>query len=114
MGFIKFVIWTWCAMALGIYISTARYENGTPLEQMQRVWKQHGPSQTAVRETAKDALESARGAAKALPSKVGTKPSPQKPADKKAELPLEKPEEHHTPEDRAEVNRLIAQRADTK
>lgn len=104
MGFIKFVIWTACAMALGIYISTARYENGTPLEQMQRVWKQHGPSETAVRQNVKGAVEKA----KALPARLD------KAAGQKAEAPAEAPEEHHTPEDREAVNKLIAQRAEPK
>lgn len=105
MGFIKFVIWTACAMALGVYISTARYENGTPLEQMQRLWKQHGPSETVVRQNVKGAVEKA----KALPARL----------DKAAAAPAkgaaaEKPEEHHTPEEREAVNKLIAQRAQGK
>lgn len=106
MGFIKFVIWTACAMSLGVYISTARYQNGTPLEQLQRLWKQHGPSETAVRQNVKGAVEKATGAAKALPGKL------EKVQGETAAA--EKPEEHHTPEDRAAVNKLIAQRAQPK
>lgn len=110
MGFIKFVIWTACAMALGIYISTARYESGTPLEHLQRLWAQHGPSDAVVRQNVKGALETARVAVKTSPL-AEKKAAEGKPA---AERPLEAPVEVHAPEDREAVNKLIARRAEAK
>jgi len=92
MGFLKFLIWTSCAMALGIYISTARYDGGTPLEQLQRVWKQHGPRDTELGSKVRGAVDSAREA-----------------VSKKAP-----PTEHFEPEDREAVNKLIAGRSGAK
>jgi len=93
MGFLKFVVWTACCIALGIYVSTARYEGGTPLEQLERVWRRHVPAapMTALRSEVKGAVESAKAAV-----------SPARPS------------ERHTPEDREAVNRLIARRTAPK
>ncbi len=90
MGFLKFVVWTACCIALGIYVSTARYEGGTPLEQLERVWRRHVPAEpvAALQSEVKGAVASARAAIS----------------------PQARPSERHTPEDRAAVNKLIAKR----
>jgi len=43
MGFIKFLVWTSLSIGIGVYISTARYPNGTPLEQVERFFHRHLP-----------------------------------------------------------------------
>ncbi len=92
MGFLKFLIWTTCSVALGIYVSTAQYEGGTPLQQIQRVWKRHGPSDSQVQSKVRGAVDSAR-------TTVGRKAPPT---------------EHFEPEDREAVNKLIAGRSGSK
>ena len=90
MGFLKFIVWTACCVALGIYVSTARYEGGTPLEQLERVYRHQFPGEPveALKSEVKGAVASARAA-----------------------IAPPRPSERHTPEDRAAVNKLIAKRA---
>lgn len=92
MGFIRFIVWTACSVAFGVYVSTAKYDGGTPLEQMERVWRRHGPSTTEVTENVRGVLETARGTVAAPKA----------------------PTERHTTEEREAVNRLIAGRGGAK
>lgn len=86
MGFLKFLVWTACCIALGIYVSTARYDGGTPLEQMERAYRRHFPAERVA----------------ALKSELKAAVSPARPS------------ERHAPEDREAVNKLIAKRAAAK
>jgi hypothetical protein len=98
MGILKFLVWTTCAVSLGIYLAKGQIDGRTPLEHMERAWKRSTrPSQMErvkdgvdrVKDGLEDAFDDARDA-------VG----------KKTDKP---PRERITAEDREAVNRLIAQ-----
>lgn len=100
MGFLKFLVWTGCAVGLGVFLATARVEGRTPWDQAQRQWDRHVRTTGVEREVervtddVRDALEDAKEAVK---SKT-----------KQAAAPA--PRERITNEDRAEINRIIAQK----
>lgn len=93
---IKFLLWTACAMALGVWMATARVDGATPLEHLTHLWKS-APASTTVEnakagleekiEDAKDALSSARD---------------------------HQVRERHSDKDKEAVNRLIAKRSAPK
>ena len=95
MGFIKFIVWTTFSVGFGIYVSTAEYDHGTPLQQIQRLWKAHGPSEEQVRSGVKGAVDGAKAAVKATDAQS-------------------KPLDRHSAADRDAVAKLIAKRADQK
>jgi hypothetical protein len=96
MGFLKFVVWTACAVGLGIFLSSAQVDGRTPLQHMERAWKRHvQPSQV---ERVKDGLRDTLDEAKEAVTQT-TKPRPSGP-----------PKERITAEDRAAIQRLIAQK----
>jgi hypothetical protein len=87
---LKFLIWTGCAVGLGLYLSTVSFGGKSTVELVQQSWKQHGgmASLTAlVKEKLEDALGEAKGAVPAAATK---------------------PKEQHSPADRDAVNKLIA------
>jgi hypothetical protein len=104
MGFLKFLVWTGCAVGLGVFLASGNVEGRTPWEYAQRQWNRHvRPSGVdrdvdreveRVTEGVRDAFEDARDA-------VNRK-------TKQAAAPA--PREHITHEDRAEINRIIAQK----
>ncbi len=87
MTFLKWLIWTVCAVALGVYLASGNIDGRTPLEHAQRAWKQTGLDHTL--EDAKDAVTDAK--------------------DKVAGKPAKPPRERITKDEREAVNRLIAQ-----
>ncbi len=94
MGFVRFVLWTGCAVALGVVIATVTVGGRTPLEHAKRAWSEHvtQPRQVEnVKERFSEALEDAK--------------------DALAEDAETKPKERHSDKDRAAVNKLIAQKA---
>jgi hypothetical protein len=92
MGILKFLVWTTCAVGLGIFLATGQIDGRTPLDHMERAWKRSTrPSQL---ERVKDGLEGALDDAR---DAVG----------QKTDTP---PRERITSEDREAVNRLIAQK----
>ena len=95
MGFLKFVVWTACAVGLGIFLSNAQVDGRTPLEHMERAWKRHvQPSQVdRMKDGLRDTLDEAKEAVTQT-----TKPRPTG------------PKERITAEDRAAIQRIIAQK----
>ncbi|HEX8698306.1 MAG TPA: hypothetical protein VF815_05685 [Myxococcaceae bacterium] len=98
MGILKFLVWTTCAVGLGIFLAKGQIDGRTPLEHMERAWKRNtSPTQVErmkdgvdrVKNGLEDALDDAKEA-------VG----------KKTDAP---PRERITQQDREAVNRLIAQ-----
>ncbi len=89
---LKFLVWTGCAIGLGILLATTLVGGRTPVQHLQRAWKQHGFSskieelKTGVGNAVEDAKDSLTTA-----------------LDKK-------PKERHSQEDREAVNKLVAKR----
>jgi hypothetical protein len=99
MGLLKFLVWTSCAVGLGIFLAKGDIDGRTPLDHMERAWKRNvRPSHMErmkdgvdrVKEGLEDAIDEAKDA-------VG----------KKGETA---PRERITAEDREAVNRIIAQK----
>jgi hypothetical protein len=92
MGLLKFLVWTACAMGLGIFLAKGQIDGRTPLDHMERAWKRNvSPSQMdRMKGGLEDALDEAKEA-------VGKKTD-------------SAPRERITSEDREAVNRLIAQK----
>lgn len=92
MGFIRFVLWSSFCIGLGVFISTYEVNGRTPLEQMQRAWRQHvQPSKlerlkSGLGDVLKDAGQAASQAAKSG-----------------------YPTERHTTEERERLRRLISE-----
>jgi len=98
MGILKFLVWTTCAVGLGVFLARGQIEGRTPLEHMERAWKRNtSPSRMdrmrdgvdRVKDGLGDALDEAKDA-------VGKKTDAA-------------PRERITQKDREAVNRLIAQ-----
>jgi hypothetical protein len=94
MDFLKFLVWTGCAVGLGVFLATGDIDGRTPLEHVQRAWKRHvEPSQVdRVKDGLRDALDEAKDAVKRT--------------TKQATVPRER----ITQEDRAAIDRIIAQK----
>jgi hypothetical protein len=85
------VLWTGCSVALGVFLASYEVDGRTPLEHAQRAWKANaGPEALeGIKGRFDNALENARDSL----------------ANDR------KPHEHHSPEDRAAINKLIAKSA---
>ncbi|MCY1015917.1 hypothetical protein [Pyxidicoccus sp. MSG2] len=92
MGALKFIVWTACAVGLGIFLATGEVDGRSPLEHMQRAWKRSVKPNAVDR--VKDGLEDAYEDAKDAVSQPTNTP----------------PRERISAEDRAAVNRIIAQK----
>ncbi|QRK04270.1 hypothetical protein JQX13_28820 [Archangium violaceum] len=109
MDFLKFLVWTGCAVGLGVFLATGSIEGRTPLEYAQLQWKRHvQPSEVdrqvdRVKDGVRDALDDAKDAVNRTTKKASKQIS--KPA---AAAPA--PRERITNEDRAEIDRIIAQK----
>lgn len=99
MGILKFLVWTACAVGLGIFLAKGQIDGRTPLDHMERTWKRTvNPSQMdrmrdgvdRMKDGLEDAIDDAQEA-------VGRKTDGA-------------PRERITAEDRAAVNRIIAQK----
>jgi hypothetical protein len=93
MGVLKFLVWTTCCVGLGVFLAKGEVSGRTPLEHMERTWKRNVRPTGQVdrlKEGLKDALDDAKDA---VSSKTDSAPR-----------------ERITPEDRAAVNRIIAQK----
>lgn len=109
MGLLKFLVWTACAVGLGVFLATVDFNGRTPVEHVQREWKrQVQPNRVErVANSLRDALDDAEDAVKrttrqAAPAAVKA-PAP-------APAPAAGPRERITPEDRAAIDRIIAQK----
>ena len=91
MGFLKFLVWTTCAVGLGIFLAKGDVGGRTPLEHLERTWQRNvKPSKMdRIKDGLEDALDNAKDA-----------------VSRKADAPRER----ITEEDRAAVNRIIAQK----
>ncbi|MHB8874257.1 MAG: hypothetical protein ACYC8T_11270 [Myxococcaceae bacterium] len=88
MGFIRFVLWTSFAVAVGIFVASFPLSGKTPLQHAERAWKHEGsPQLDSLIDQAKDVVAAGKD---------------------------DKIRERHTPEDRDEVNRLISKRSTGK
>ncbi|HYO56901.1 hypothetical protein [Archangium sp.] len=94
MGFLKFLVWTGCAVGLGVFLATGEIDGRTPLEYVQRAWKRHvQPTQVdRVKDGLRDAIDEARDAVNRTTKQASA------------------PRERITPEDRAAIDRIIAQK----
>jgi hypothetical protein len=92
MGLLKFLVWTACAVGLGVFLAKGQIGGRSPLDHMERAWKHNVPPSRIER--VKDGLEDALDEAKEA---VGRKTDAA-------------PRERITAEDREAVNRLIAQK----
>lgn len=92
MGFLKFLVWTVCAVGLGIFLAKGEIGGRTPLEHMERTWQRSNvrpPRMERLKDGLEDALDNAKDA-----------------VSRKTDAPRER----ITEEDRAAVNRIIAQK----
>jgi hypothetical protein len=98
MGILKFLVWTTCAVGLGIFLAKGQIDGRPPLEHMERAWKRNTrPSQVERMKDGVDRVKSGLGdALDEAKEAVG----------KKTDAP---PKERITTQDREAVNRLIAQ-----
>ncbi|ATB27712.1 hypothetical protein [Melittangium boletus] len=99
MGFLKFLVWTGCAVGLGVFLATVEIDGRTPVELAQRTWKRHAqpPRPERMKNGLTDALDEAEKAVKRTTKQVVTAA----PAA---------PRERITHEDRAAIDRIIAQK----
>jgi hypothetical protein len=89
MGFVRFVLWTSCCIAIGIFSATVELGDRTLWDHARIAWKNRvASSQVDIwKEELREKLEDARGAVT--------------PTDKP-------PRERHSDQDRSDVKRLIA------
>ncbi|MCP3097264.1 hypothetical protein LZ198_00090 [Myxococcus sp. K15C18031901] len=92
MGALKFIVWTACAVGLGIFLSKGEVDGRTPLEHAERAWKRTVKPDAVDR--MKDSLEGAYEDAKGAVSR-STDAAPR---------------ERISAEDRAAVDRIIAKK----
>jgi hypothetical protein len=96
MGFLKFLVWTGCAVGLGVFLATGEIDGRPPLEYVQKAWKRHvQPTRVErVKDELRDALDEAKDAVNRT-TKQASSPAPR---------------ERITNEDRAAIDRIIAQK----
>ena len=105
MGFLKFLVWTGCAVGLGVFLATVDLEGRSPLEYAQRQWNRHvRPAQVErqverVKDELRDAVDEAKDTVDEAKDTV-------KRTTKQAAVPRER----ITHEDRAAIDRIIAQK----
>ena len=96
MGFLKFLVWTACAVGLGYFLATAQVDGRTPWDWAQRTWKRQVQPATRVervKDGLRDALDGAEQAVQRTTKQVSATPR-----------------ERITHEDRAAIERIIAQK----
>ena len=104
MGFLKFLVWTGCAVGLGLFLATAEIGGRTPWEAAQKAWRQHvRPAQVdrqverrveRVKDSLHEALDEAQEAVHRTTKTASTGA----------------PRERLSHEDREAIDRLIAQK----
>jgi hypothetical protein len=134
MAFLRFLLWTACAVAFGVFLATWRTGGRTPVEHAQGAWERQaregtwkdGAWKDGVRDTLRDAVpeggvervrEGAAGAwarlkaaASALASPAAEARASPRPVARE-EAPAWAPAEHHSPSDRRALQRLVGERA---
>jgi hypothetical protein len=96
MGLLKFLLWTGCAVGLGIFLASHRIEGRTPVEHTQRFWREQtaGAQLATLGDRVEDAWRDARDAVAGEPAK--------------ARQPVR---ERHSADERRALERLITQRS---
>ena len=90
---LKFVVWTACAVGLGVFLATGEIDGQTPLEHARRAWKRKvNPSKV---DQLKDGLREAIDEAK----------------DTLSQKTSDAPTERYSDDERAAIDRIIAGRA---
>ncbi|RKH38157.1 hypothetical protein [Corallococcus sicarius] len=94
MGVLKFLVWTACAVGLGVFLARGNVDGRSPLEHIERTWKRtvNPSSMDKVKDGLEDALDDAR-----------------KVVSQKSANPAQ-PRERITAEDRAAINDIIAKK----
>jgi hypothetical protein len=90
MGFIRFVLWTSCCVALGVFLASYEVEGRTAIEHFERAWKQHRVG---------DSLERLKG-------RIQSAATGEPEGTPRGRRGL--PSERHTDDEREAVNKLIA------
>ncbi|RKI51449.1 hypothetical protein D7X55_34000, partial [Corallococcus sp. AB049A] len=64
MGVLKFLVWTTCAVGLGVFLARGNVNGRTPLDHMERTWKRTVNPSTLdkVKGGVEDVVDSAKGA----------------------------------------------------
>ena len=97
MAFLKFLVWTACAVGLGVFLATVRLDNRTPVQWVQRTWTRYAqppPPVERMKADVAEALDEAEDTVKRTTKQVVTAA----------------PRERITHEDRAAIDRIIAQK----
>ncbi|RKH55465.1 hypothetical protein [Corallococcus llansteffanensis] len=94
MGVLKFLVWTACAVGLGVFLARGNVDGRSPLEHIERTWKRtvNPSAMDKVKSGVEDALDDARQA-----------------VSQKSANPAQ-PRERITAEDRAAINNIIAKK----
>jgi hypothetical protein len=94
MGVLKFLVWTTCAVGLGVFLARGNVDGRSPLEHMERTWKRTVNPSTLdkVKGSVGDALDDAKGAVSQKSANAAS------------------PRERITAEDRAAINDIIAKK----
>lgn len=105
MGLLKFLVWTACAVGLGIFLAGVDIQGRTPMEHAQRAWKQHvNPSAVSrARGGLREALDDADEAVEEARATVRRSTAASKP-----ERPARPPRENLSAEDRAALERILS------
>jgi hypothetical protein len=92
MGLIKFLVWTGCAVGLGVFLASAEIQGRTPLQHVQQTWRRHVPPSQLER------------------VKVGLQDSWEETRESVSRKTREQtaPRERITAEDRAALERILA------
>lgn len=110
MGAVRFLLWTGCAVGLGIFLATWRTQGRTPVEHAQGAWHRAEGAWRAGSGPAQ--MNEWKGEATGLWQRVrdavlGPDEAPAKRNVARAGEPASAPAERHSPEDRRALDRLI-------
>ena len=115
MGLLKFLVWTGCAVGLGLFLATAQIGGRTPWEAVQRAWRTHVQPARAERLLGQGERQTERQAERQVDR---VKDSLREALDEAQEAvhhttrtaSTAAPRERITHEDRAAIERIIAQK----
>ncbi|MDY7228784.1 hypothetical protein [Hyalangium rubrum] len=99
MGILKFLVWTVCAVALGIFLAKGNIDGRSPLDHMEKAWKR--ATRPTQMDKMKDGVDRVKG---------GLEDAFEDAKDAVGRKTEGAPRERITAEDREAVNRLIAQK----
>ena len=96
LALLRFTLWTGMAIALGVLLATVEVNGRTPVQHLHKAWQSHvtAESFTRMKKSVERLVDDAKDAVSA-----------EEPYAPKA------PRERYSPQERADLNRLIANRA---